>query len=56
MTNDKNIIDLLRDIHNIYDELMHEIQDLQLKVVSLQKENENLLNETNKRTDKISES
>ena len=55
MTNDKNIIDLLRDIHNIYDELMHEIQDLKLKVTALQKENEILLNEINKRTDKTSQ-
>ncbi len=54
MTNDKNIIDLLRDIHNIYDELLLEVQGLQLKVTALQKENENFLNETNKRTDKTS--
>jgi len=54
MNNDKNIIDLLRDIHNIYDKLMHELQDLHLEVVTLQKENENLLNEINKRTEKNS--
>jgi len=49
----KDLTDLLRDIHNMYDGLMHELQGLQLEIVTLQKENERLLNEIHERTKDI---
>lgn len=52
--NSSDIKDLLRDIHNRYEKLQHENQDLKLQVTSLEKTIYELKNEINERTDKTS--
>lgn len=52
--NSKNIIDLLRDIHNLSDALILENQDLKLQVVALEKQIQVLKDETHQRTKGLS--
>lgn len=54
--NSSDIKDLLRDIHNRYEKLQHENQDLKLQLTSLEKIIHELKNEINKRTGEISHS